>query len=243
MGESFGNYKIGNDLDIFPYITSSNIACGFHGGDPLHMERTIMESLLHHVQVGAHPGFPDLAGFGRRKMDLPAAELKAVVKYQVAAIKGVAESLGTSVVYVKPHGALYNLAADDESISLTLVKAVREMDPELMMVGLAGSLFQEICTTEGMRFVPEAFADRKYEANGRLRSRSLEHAILQDANTAVAQVMEIVLNKQVIAHDGTLVPIIAQTICIHGDNPAAVNILLALDTAFEQQGIIKKGFK
>ena len=125
MGESYGNYQIGNDLAIFPYITSSNIACGFHGGDPLHMEKTIKAAIKHQVQVGAHPGFPDLPGFGRRKMDLASDELKAVIKYQLAAIKGMAESLGTTVRYVKPHGALYNMAADDESISKILIEATR----------------------------------------------------------------------------------------------------------------------
>jgi UPF0271 protein len=242
MGESFGNYQIGNDREIFPYITSSNIACGFHGGDPIHMERAIKDAILHGVQVGAHPGFPDLAGFGRRKMDLPSDELKAIVKYQVSAIKGVAESLGTSVRYVKPHGALYNLAADDQAVSSTLVMTIREIDPGLMIMGLAGSVFHDVCNSEGMKFVAEAFADRKYEANGRLRSRSLQESVLTNPTAVTEQVMEIILNKQVIAHDGTIVPIEAQSLCIHGDNPEAVSILQAIDEGLKKRGILKQSF-
>lgn len=242
MGESFGNYQIGNDQAIFPYITSSNIACGFHGGDPVHMERTIKEALLHQVQIGAHPGFPDMAGFGRRKMDLSSDELKAAVKYQVSAIKGVAESLGASIRYVKPHGALYNLAAVDESVSNTLVQAIREIDPGLIIMGLAGSLFQEICANQDIRFVAEAFADRQYQADGSLRSRSLPESVFEDPNVVTNQVLEIILHQQVTAYDGSIVPLEAESICIHGDNPAAVKVLEALNLAFEKQGIVKRSF-
>jgi len=242
MGESFGNYRIGNDQAIFPYITSCNVACGFHGGDPLHMERTIKAAIENGVQIGAHPGFPDLAGFGRRKMELPAEELKAVVKYQLAAIKCMAESLGTSVGYVKPHGALYNMAAESEEISKTLINSVQEIDGGLVIMGLAGSLFQDICHADNMPFVAEAFADRSYESNGRLRSRSLEGAVLTNSEIAAQQVLDIVLNQQVVAYDGSTVRVQAQSICIHGDNPEAVEMLKAIDAKLMEAGIEKKSF-
>ena len=242
MGESFGNYQIGNDREIFPYITSSNIACGFHGGDPMHMEQTILAAIEHGVQVGAHPGFPDLAGFGRRKMELPLKELKAVVKYQLGAIKGIAESLGTSVGYVKPHGALYNMAADDEGISKTLIEATREIDSNLWIMGLAGSLFQELCKAENMPFVAEAFADRRYQPNGRLRSRLLEGAVLTDLEIISQQVLDIVLKQEIKAYNGSSVKLEAESICIHGDNPAAVDILKAIDLALHQNEVAKRSF-
>jgi len=242
MGESYGNYHIGNDQAIFPYITSSNIACGFHGGDPVHMEKTIKGAIQHQVQVGAHPGFPDLPGFGRRNMDLVPDELKAVIKYQLAAIKGMAESLGTTVKYVKPHGALYNLAADDENISRILIEATREISDDFLLMGLAGSLFQEICHAENMAFVAEAFADRTYESNGRLRSRSLDGSVLTDPEAVTDQVLNMVVNQQISTYDGSPLTIQPQSICIHGDNPAAVTILKALQIAFDQHGIAKKNF-
>jgi UPF0271 protein len=242
MGESYGNYQIGNDRAVFPYITSSNIACGFHGGDPLHMEHTVKAAIEHGVKVGAHPGFPDLAGFGRRKMELPSHELKAIIKYQLSAIKGVAESLGTSVGYVKPHGALYNMAANDEMIAKTLVSAIREIDDGMMIMGLSGSLFQEICHAANIPFVAEAFADRRYERSGNLRSRGLEGAVLSDPEVAANQVMDIVQNQYVIAHDGAKVAIEAQSICIHGDNVAVVEILKAIDKSLINAGVKKKSF-
>jgi len=139
MGESYGNYKIGNDDRIMPYITSCNVACGFHGGDPLQIERTIKNALKHNLQIGAHPSYPDLQGFGRRKMNVPPDELKAIIKYQIAAVKGIAESLGGKLTYVKPHGALYNSAADDKEIVASIVNAIKEIDEELAFLGLAGS--------------------------------------------------------------------------------------------------------
>ena len=242
MGESFGSYHIGNDREIFPYITSSNIACGFHGGDAVHMQNTIQNAIEHGVQIGAHPGYPDLAGFGRRKMDLPEHELNAVIKYQLAAIMGIAKSLGASVKYVKPHGALYNMASENEQIANIVIKSVLQMNRNLPIMGLAGSLFQQICTEQGVPFVAEAFADRSYESNGKLRSRSKEGAVIRDPKKAADQVMDIVLNKQVKSYDNVIIPQEAQSICIHGDNPAAISILQAIDQALQQAGIEKKSF-
>jgi UPF0271 protein len=242
MGESFGNYHIGNDQEIFPFITSSNIACGFHGGDAVHMENTIRAAIDHGVQIGAHPGYPDLAGFGRRKMDLPSHELKAIIKYQLAAIMGMAKSLGTAVRYVKPHGALYNEAADNERIAVILIESVQDINRSIPIMGLAGSQFQEICNQQEVTFVAEAFADRSYESSGKLRSRALEGAVITSPEKAVAQVLDIIFNKQITSHDGITISQPAQSICIHGDNPGAVAILKAIDQALQEKGVEKKSF-
>ena len=242
MGESFGRFKVGNDEMIFPYITSCNIACGFHGGDPLHIENTIKSALKHGVQIGAHPSYPDLSGFGRRKMQLPRAELKAIIKYQVAALKGMTESQGGRLAYVKPHGALYNTAADDESETRTIIQAIREIDPKLALMGLAGSMMQKIALNEGIPFIAEAFADRKYEANGRLMSRSKEGSVLSSPTEAAEQVVSIALHNKAKSAEGTSVQIYAQSICIHGDNPSAVKILQAIQEALDQNGVLKQSF-
>lgn len=242
MGESFGNHRVGNDQAIFPYVTSSNIACGFHGGDAVHMEHSIRTAVKYGVQVGAHPGYPDLAGFGRRKMDLPPQELKAIIKYQLAAIMGMARSLGTSVKYLKPHGALYNAAVENQQIAMIVIESVQEISRTMPIMGLAGSLFQDICGSQGVTFVAEAFADRSYEANGKLRSRSEAGALITDPNQAVAQVLDIVLKGQVKSHDDIMIPQQVQSICIHGDNPAAVSILRAIDQSLENEGILKQSF-
>jgi len=242
MGESYGQFKIGNDDKIFPYITSCNVACGFHGGDPLHIETTIKKALEHGVKVGAHPSYPDLAGFGRRKMELPKAELKAVLKYQISALKGMTESLGGRLGYVKPHGALYNAAANSETDSLTIIEAVREVDSNLILMGLAGSTTEEVASQEQMPFVAEAFADRKYLADGKLMPRARAGSVLNDPALAAEQVLSIVQHHKVKSDTGVAVNISAQSICIHGDNAAAVIILQAIDRAFEQNDITKKSF-
>ena len=242
MGESYGNYQIGNDNAIFPYITSSNIACGFHGGDPLHIEKTIEKALEHGVQVGAHPGYPDLSGFGRRRMHIVPEELRGIVKYQVAALKSLTESLGGKLSYVKPHGALYNTAADHEKDAGAIAKAVKEIDPAITLMGMAGSYVEKAAGAEGLSFVAEAFADRKYENHGRLRSRTLEGALITDPEEAAEQVVSIVLKKQVMSYDNQPVELHAESICIHGDNPQAVAILQAIDQKLEENNIAKKRF-
>ena len=228
MGESYGHFKVGNDDAIFPYIDSSNIACGFHGGDPLHIEMTIKKAIAHNVQIGAHPGYPDLAGFGRRKMQLPANELKAILKYQIAAIKGMTESLGGQLAYVKPHGALYNTASNSREETAVIIEAIRSIDPQLSLMGLAGSVMETMAKEQEIPFIAEAFADRKYTADGRLQSRQIEGAVIHDPQQSAAQVLSIIQKQQVVSASGTIVPIIAQSVCIHGDNPTAVAILKAI---------------
>ena len=172
MGESFGNFSVGNDTAIFPFITSSNIACGLHAGDPYHIEQTIRMAIKHKVQIGAHPGYPDLQGFGRRVIPMSSDELSASVKYQVSAIKGMVESEGAHLTYVKPHGALYNEMAKNGKEAVIVIKAIKAIDPNLMIMGLAGSHMRTLVEAEGMHFIAEAFADRRYEADGKLRSRT-----------------------------------------------------------------------
>lgn len=242
MGESYGNFQIGNDDRIFPYITSCNIACGFHGGDPLHIENTIKKALKHGVQIGAHPSYPDLQGFGRRKMQVPDNELRAIIKYQIAAVKGMTESLGGKLSYVKPHGALYNTAADDEKVALCIIQAIKEIDVKLPILGLAGSKMKMIASRAGIRFVAEAFADRRYTSNGRLKSRTQAGAVLHDPKLAAEQVLSLVLDKEVISDENRSVLVSAQSICIHGDNPQVEAILQMIDRQFKEHNISKRAF-
>jgi UPF0271 protein len=229
MGESFGQFKIGNDDALFLFIQSCNIACGFHGGDPLHIENTIKKAVKYGVYIGAHPSYPDLAGFGRRKMTIEKAELKAILKYQVAAVKGMTESLGGRLSYVKPHGALYNTAANSEEETLIIMEALHEIDANLKLMGLAGSTMEKMASERQFPFIAEAFGDRKYTDDGRLMSRSITGAVIENAEEAVAQIWSISQKQQLISESGKVLPIVAQSICIHGDNVGALEILKVLE--------------
>lgn len=242
MGESYGNFKIGNDQAIFPYITSCNIACGFHGGDPLHIEKTIQGALAYGIQIGAHPSYPDLAGFGRRKMQIPEEELRALVKYQISALKGMVESLGGRLKYVKPHGALYNTAAHRTQEAMAIIRAIQEVDGSLYLMGLAGSPMEQLAREKQIPFVAEAFADRKYMADGRLRSRSEIGAVIDSPEEAAQQVVDIVLLQKVETYEGEPWALKAQSICIHGDNPAVVAVLQAIDSQLAENEITKVAF-
>jgi len=243
MGESYGNYKIGNDDRIMPHITSCNVACGFHGGDPLQIERTIKNALKHGLQIGAHPSYPDLQGFGRRKMNVPLDELKAIIKYQIAAVKGITESLGGQLAYVKPHGALYNTAADEKKVAKCIVQAIKEIDEGLAFLGLAGSKEMKVMAKKaGIRFVAEAFADRRYTASGRLQSRRIDGAVIHHAKISAEQVLSLVKDQKVISNLNTPVKVKAQSICIHGDNPQIEDILAAIDAILSKNKIKKKAF-
>lgn len=240
LGESYGHFQIGADEQVFPYISSCNIACGFHGGDPLHIERTIERALKHGVRIGAHPSYPDLAGFGRRYMQIPPDELRALIKYQVAALKGMTESAGGTLAYVKPHGALYNRAADDPVEARALLDALLEIDPGLALMGLAGSLLEQMAADEKRPFIAEGFADRRYSAAGRLLPRTRPNALLPTPEEAAAQACRLVLEKGVVCDTGTFVALQVQSICVHGDHPAAPQVLQAIDTVFLNAGIRKK---
>lgn len=242
MGESYGNFRIGNDEAIFPHITSCNIACGFHGGDPLHIENTIKGALTQGLQIGAHPGYPDLQGFGRRRIQLKREELRAIIAYQIAALKGLTESHGGQLAYVKPHGALYNTATDQEEEAMTIIEAIQQIDPSLKFMGLAGSIMEEIAQANGIPFVAEAFADRRYTSDGKLQSRAVEGALIQDPAQAAEQVLMIATKKQVETANGSLLSLQAQSVCIHGDNVAAIAILEAITAKLEANGVQKTHF-
>lgn len=242
MGESYGRYQIGNDDLVFPHITSTNVACGFHGGDPWHIEQTIQKAIHHQVQIGAHPGYPDLQGFGRRKMQIPATELKSIVKYQVAAIKGLVESHGATLKYVKPHGALYNSMAQNEQEANSVVEAILSIDQNLKIMGLAGSLVQAVVEQKGGQFIAEAFADRRYNLDGTLQARTTSGAILENPKDIAQQVLSIVQNQRATTINGQTVSIHAQSICIHGDNPSVIPILSAISEALATADIQKASF-
>jgi 5-oxoprolinase (ATP-hydrolysing) subunit A len=224
MGEGSGpltkEYK-----DIFQYISSCNISCGIHAGDPIHIEQTIEAAICHNIRIGAHPSYPDSEGFGRRKMFFSSDELKAIIKYQIAALKGITESHGGKLSYVKPHGALYNEIAKNRAEALTVIDAILSIDPELAIMGLAGSELETFALQSGINFIPEAFADRRYSQNGNLIPRTEKDAVIHDKKQVLNQIISLTINKNTETENRVFIPVNAKSICIHGDNPAALNIL------------------
>ena len=228
LGESYGRYKVGNDEAVFPYLSSCNIACGYHGGDPIHMEATIDRAIHHKVTIGAHPSYPDKQGFGRRKMHIPGKELRSIVKYQIAALKGMVESKGATVKYVKPHGALYNSMWNDLEEAKYVIEAIQEIDDQLYLMCLAGSHVEQYAKQNEIPFIAEAFADRQYIAGGTLMSRSIAGAVITDPELASKQVLDIVSKQMLKLSDDSNLDVTAQSICIHGDNKSAVEIAEAI---------------
>ena len=237
MGESYGAWSMGGDADLMPIITSANIACGWHAGDPVVMERTVRLALDHGVALGAHPGYPDLLGFGRRSLALSPAEAEAYVLYQVAALAGIAQAHGARLTHVKPHGQLYNDAVANPALAAAIARAVARLDDRLILVGLAGSALVQAGRDAGLTVAEEVFADRVYEADGRLRSRRLPDAMLHDPARSAEQALRMVRDGQVVAYDGTVVPVRADTVCIHGDGPTAPPIARELRARLEAAGV------
>jgi UPF0271 protein len=237
VGESLGPWPMGDDAALIPLVTSVNVACGAHAGDPLTIERTVRLAASHGVAVGAHPGYPDLVGFGRRDLDMAADELEASIVYQVGAVAAFAADAGVPLRHVKPHGALYNAAARDPALAAVVARAVSRVSPALALVGLAGSALVDAGRAAGLRTAEEAFADRSYEADGSLRSRRLEGAVHSDAAMVAAQAVSIVRDGRVTAHDGSAVAVRADTICLHGDSPGAVAFAQAVREALAAAGI------
>jgi len=236
VGESLGPWPMGDDERLIPLVSSVNVACGAHAGDPLTIERTIRLAIDHGVAIGAHPGYPDLAGFGRRDLEMTPDELRATVVVQAGAVIAGARVAGAAVRHVKPHGAMYNRAARDPAMAGTIAAAIRDLDPALVLVGLAGSASIEAARAIGLRVAEEGFADRRYEPDGSLRSRRLEGALLGPADAA-AQAVSIAREGVVTATDGSTVAVRADTICIHGDGPAAVETATAVRAALARAGI------
>jgi UPF0271 protein len=221
VGESFGAWSLGEDEALIPHVTSINVACGAHAGDPRTIDRTVALAVEHGVAIGAHPGYPDLAGFGRRAMDLPPEDIEASVLYQVAAVAGFARAHGTSVRHVKAHGALYNRAARDTAAAAAIARAVRRFDPSLALVGLAGSALLDAGRAAGLPVLAEAFADRAYEPDGTLRGRHHADALLADPEATARQAVRIACEHRVTAIDGSDIDVAADTLCVHGDAPGA----------------------
>ena len=241
VGESFGNFKVGNDAQLMPHLSSCNIACGFHGGDPYTIEKTIDLAIENGVKIGAHPSYPDLQGFGRRQMDIPIPELISILKYQIGALLSIVKSKGASLSHVKPHGALYNAAAQNKDISNAIIESIRAFGQEIPLMGLAGSVMQDSAELNNMPFISEAFADRRYNSHGKLLSRKIEGSVITDPKVAKLQVLEIVLNQRVQTHKGGFYTIDAKSICIHGDNPEALEIARAIDEGLGENNITKTG--
>jgi len=240
VGESFGAYKIGNDAGLMKSITSANIAAGFHGGDPSVLRETIRLAKAHGVAVGAHPGFPDLVGFGRRELNVAAKEAEDFVLYQVAAVAGVAAAEGVRVQHVKPHGALFNMAVRNRELSDAIARGVAAFDRALILFGLPGSEILAAGRAAGLRVAAEIFADRAYEPDGQLVSRRKAGAVIHDPDVVVARAVKMVKDRGVTAVDGSFVPLEADTICVHGDTPGSDHLAARLRAAFEAAGITVK---
>ncbi len=237
MGESFGPWPMGNDAALMQYITSANIACGFHAGDPVVMRATVRLALKYHVGIGAHPGFPDLQGFGRREMKMPAEEVYAMTLYQIGALQAIVRAEGGELHHVKPHGALYNLAARDRPLADAIARAVQHTGPHLVLYGLSGSALIEAGRAIGLRTASEVFADRSYQSDGSLTPRSRPDALLEDPARAVEQALQMVRDKKVNSTEGRPVPLVADTICLHGDGAHALEFAAAIHSAFRTSGI------
>ncbi len=237
MGESFGNYALGCDEEILEIVTSANVACGFHAGDPLIMDRTVQLAMERGVSVGAHPGHHDLRGFGRRRIQVTPAEAEADVVYQVGALSAFVGSRGGRMVHVKPHGMLYNQAVGDPDLAGALSRGVARLSTDLIFVGLATSkAMREAAVAAGLRYAGEAFADRVYNPDGTLQSRAIAGSVIHDPERAAAQAVEIA-GGFVTAHDGSRVELDAETLCLHGDNPAALGNARTVRRRLEDAGV------
>jgi UPF0271 protein len=237
VGESFGAYEIGHYAALITILTSANIACGFHAGDPGVMRATVALAREHGTAVGAHPGFPDLVGFGRREMKATPREVEDLVAYQIGALAAIAAAQGVRLAHVKPHGALYNMAARDVDLADAIARAIAAVDPSLALFGLPGSQSLEAAQRHKVRAVSEAFADRAYRRDGSLVPRHEPGAVIDDEQIVVTRAVAIARERMVIAADGTRVPLDVQTICVHGDTPGAAVLASRIRKALNDAGI------
>jgi UPF0271 protein len=242
MGESFGTYVLGHDEEAMPFVTSINVACGFHASDPLNIQKTVRLAKKYNVAVGAHPGFPDLVGFGRRVMAASLEEIKADVIYQIGALWAFCKAEGVGLQHVKVHGALYNMAEKDITVATAIAEAIKAVDPNLYMLCLANSAMTAAAKNTGVKYVEEAFADRAYTAQGTLVSRKEAGAVIHDVDVVAERVLAMVTAKKITAIDGTAVPITAETICVHGDTPGAVEMIKAIRQKLDGAGVQLKAF-
>ena len=237
LGENVPDRIVGDDAAMLRVVTSANVACGFHAGSPEGIRATLVEAVARDVAIGAHPGYRDYEGFGRRAMDVDAATLQAHVEYQLGALGALASSAGGRMVYVKPHGALYNTIARDERQAKVVVAAVQAIDPSLVLLGLAGGVVLDVAERAGLATAAEAFADRAYTPDGHLVSRSQEGSVLHDADAVAARMVRLAQEGVVQAIDGSDVAVRAESICVHGDSPGAIAMAEATRAALEAAGV------
>ncbi|MEI7448666.1 MAG: 5-oxoprolinase subunit PxpA [Desulfomonile sp.] len=240
MGESFGGYKLGLDEEVIKYITSANVACGWHAGDPLVMMRTVKMAKEYGVGVGAHPGYPDLLGFGRRNMDCTPEEVRNYVIYQIGALQAFCTANKVELRHVKPHGNLYMTAVENENVARAIAQAIVAVDPRLMYVALAGAkgeLIALVAQEIGLKVVFEAFPDRAYTSQGTLLSRREPGAVIQDPKIVANRALKMAKEKRIVAVDGSEIIVEAQTLCVHGDNPKAVELVRAIRETLETNGV------
>jgi len=237
MGESFGVYKIGADEELMQYVTSVNIACGMHAGDPVVISKTISIAKKYNVCVGAHPGYPDIQGFGRRYLELTPEEIEYFTIYQLGAIYAFCKANNVNLTHVKPHGALYNVAAKDYTIALAIAKAIKRFDSSLILVGLYNSKLIDAGKELDLKVAEEVFADRAYDDNGFLVSRKIEGSVIKDSNNAANKALNIVKNNKVTTITGKTLDIRGSTICLHGDNPNVLDFAKTICSVLKNQGI------
>jgi UPF0271 protein len=237
LGESFGAYALGSDEAVLPFISSANVACGFHAADPTVMRRTVAAAAAAGVAVGAHPGFPDLMGFGRRELAVSPAEAKDYVLYQIGALAAFCAASGIRLSHVKPHGALYNMAGKDRALAAAICEAVREFDPGLILLGLSGSELLRAAEELGLHCRREVFADRAYESDGSLVSRKKSGALIDDEEVAVRRALRMVTEGKVTAIDGVDIAVRADSVCVHGDGDRAAAFVRKIRGAFEAEGV------
>lgn len=237
LGESFGSYNLGMDEDVLKYISSANIACGWHAGDPMIMAKTVDIANRENIAIGAHPGFPDLMGFGRREMKITTEEAKCYIKYQLGALWAISKGKGLNLQHVKVHGAFYNMAANDVELSEAIAQAIYEVDKNLILVGLANSEMIKAGKKIGLKVANEVFADRAYNSDGTLVSRKKDGAVIHDKSIAIERVVRMVKEGKVTAITGEDIDIQADTICVHGDNPQAVDFVEAIRSTLKNEGV------
>jgi UPF0271 protein len=240
LGEHYGRWTLGDDLAILPYVSSANIACGFHAGDPLHILKTIEACIQHGVSIGAHPSFPDLQGFGRRKMQLEAEEIYSLVLYQTSALQGMVHASGDKLRHVKPHGALYNMAAADVAMAIPIARAISDLDAVLSLVGPPNSALEQAAKQYNLHFIREGFMDRAYLSNGQLADRKLPDAVYSEMGKVIEQALSISLHQQVTSIEGNVIPLQADTLCLHGDTPGAVGLAKKLRETLKEKGVVMK---
>ncbi len=237
LGESFGRYTLGMDADILPLVSSANVACGYHASDPLVMNKTIAMAKEAGVRVGAHPGFPDLMGFGRRNMDVSPAEAKAYTLYQLGALDAFCKAHGVKMQHVKPHGAMYNMAGKDYALSKAICEAIYEYDKDLIVMALSGGELVHAAEDMGLKVAREVFADRAYEEDGSLVNRRKEGAMITDENEAIARVVRMIKEQKVTAITGKDIPIKADSVCVHGDGVKALAFVKKIRETLTAEGI------